>query len=120
MHPSYLGCVFVLDVSFILVTEDDGCPILRIADIEVSECGTHKHLGQWLCCPYPGEVALTSYILPTIPQTDQATDMEAVNNIDRTDLDVQGVISGLAFTTDCPITVSVLGHVNSDVQVWVI
>ena len=93
VHLSRLGCVFVLDVSFGLVTQDDSCLVLWIADIEVSKRSNHEHLDQRLCCPYPGEVPLASYILPTIPQTDQATDMQTMDNIDRTDLDVQGVVS---------------------------
>ena len=99
MHPSCLGCVFILDVSFVLITEDDGCFVLRIADIEVSEGGIHEHFDQRFYCLYPGEVALTSYILRTISQTDQASDMQTMDDIDRTDLDVEGVISGFAFTT---------------------
>ncbi|MDG1210804.1 MAG: transposase [Paracoccaceae bacterium] len=75
VHPSRLGCVFVLDVSFVIVTQDDGCLVFWIADIEVSECDIHEHLVQWLCYPYTGEVPLTRYILPTILQTDQSTDM---------------------------------------------
>ena len=43
--------------------------------------------------------------------------MQTMNDIDRTDLDVQGVISGFAFTTDCPIGVCVHGHVESYIQI---
>ena len=46
--------------------------------------------------------------------------MKTVDDIYRTDLDVQGVISGFAFTTDCPIAVCVHGHVDSYVQAGII
>ena len=28
VHPFRLGCVFILDISFVLITEDDGCLVL--------------------------------------------------------------------------------------------
>ena len=59
-------------------------------------------------------------LLPTIPKTDQTADMQTVKDIYRTDLDVEGVISGFAFATDCPIAVCVHGHMNSNVQFGVV
>ena len=46
--------------------------------------------------------------------------MEAVYDIDLTELDVQDVVSGFAFTTDCTIAVCIHGHVDSNVHLGII
>ena len=61
-----------------------------------------------------------AYGLWAMNEADELVLSQKMDNIDRTDLDVQGVVSGFAFTTDCPIAVCVHGHVDSYIQIGVI